>query len=712
MGYTLCIAEKPSVGKDIARVIGADNNHDGYLEGNGYIVTWAAGHLVGLAEPEIYGFVPQKTMYTDDENRAKACAELPLVPSKFRLVVLDRTKNQFDIVKRLLTRPDVDLVIDCGDMGAEGHILQWFIREKAGCKKPVKRFCATSMTDEAIKAAMANLRPIGDFEGIIRGEFCKKKADWILGMSLSRAASLKHRTGINVGRVQSPTLYFVVKRYLDVIDFKPMDYYTLKAELYEGFDVFYGDRGCVDKAAAMALAAGVESSKTGVISALETKKAKTERPQLYDITELERDANIRYGYTAAQTLEAAQTLYETYKVLSYPRTDSRYITTDLVPYMVGRVQAIGGQLKYADVASRLLNDGLIIDKRVVDDLKVTDHHALIPTELIHGFDLSRLDEVERNVLELVLCRVLVALSTPYIYERTTVSVTFQNGAVFTASGNKALAMGWRAACYALLGKDYDPANTDERAEQIPPNLISSQTVTAKCCTVVERRTAPPELHTEASILTAMESSNLGTQATRASIIKKLFDTGMVENVKKEKVAYIQPTAKGLGVIRALPPELYSPKMTADWEAKIAQIAGNNATDDDFMRTFIAFIQEKTREVLEDGIDVSFRAEREVHGVCPWCGGDIFRYKRDEDTRFYCSQECGFGVDCSDKVFARRLGRKLTDAEAKRLIANGGGILTCKKASTGGVYDGRFTFARKEYSDRVYCNIECEAVFGK
>ena len=234
MGYKLCTAEKPSVAKDIARVVGADKKENGYYIGNGYIVTWAVGHLVGFAEPEEYGFVPIQEMYTDDEAKAKAYAELPLLPQDFKLIVLPTTKDQFKIVKELMHRPDVDYIIDCGDMGAEGHILQWFIREKAGNTKPVKRFCATSMTDEAITQAMNNLRNADDFLPIIRGEFCKKKEDWILGMSLSRALSIKYRTSINVGRVQSPTLGFVVKRYLEVVNFKETSYYTMKATMRAG----------------------------------------------------------------------------------------------------------------------------------------------------------------------------------------------------------------------------------------------------------------------------------------------------------------------------------------------------------------------------------------------------------------------------------------------------------------------------------------------
>jgi len=393
VGYILCIAEKPSVARDIASVLGATNTKNkGYIEGNGYLVTWAIGHLVGLAEPHEYGFVKKEDVY--GEGRELAYDELPLIPNEFKFIVIGATKDQFDIVKKLMHRTDVDSIIDCGDMGAEGHILQWLIRVKAGCNKPVKRFCATSMTDEAIKVAMSNLRPMADFENIIKGELCKKKADWILGMSMSRALSIKYRAGITVGRVQSPTLYFVVKRFLDVENFKVTDYFTMSADLKEGFKVGWRkdtdnlfpstakddsgrvlDKSLIDKACAEIIGFG-----KGAVSELTKQVKSVERPLLYDITELQRHANVLFGYSAAATLATAQSLYETHKLLSYPHTDSRYITSDLSSYLKGYVEVISGIDRYKKIADGVLADGLNIDKRIVNDAKVTDHHAIIPTD--------------------------------------------------------------------------------------------------------------------------------------------------------------------------------------------------------------------------------------------------------------------------------------------------------------------------------------------
>lgn len=753
MGYKLCTAEKPSVAKDIARVVGANTRKEGYFEGNGYLVTWAVGHLVGLAEPDAYGFVPQKDVY--GEKGEIAYNELPLIPSDFKLIVLEQTKQQFAVIKELMNRDDVDYIIDCGDMGAEGHILQWFIREKIGCKKPVKRFCATSMTDEAIKRAMANLRPSGDFTNIINGEFCKKKADWIMGMSLSRVESIKYRTGINVGRVQSPTLYFVVKRYLEVQKFKVTNYYTFDVDCFEGFHVFWNkdtdgkflqemkdsEGRLLNAKAAQSKAQEILKGKIGTISALDRQKKATDRPQLYDITELQRDANRKYGYTAAVTLATAQALYETQKVLSYPRTDSRYITTDLQPYMAERINAIGTLKKYRNACNKLLNEGLNIDKKIIDDSKVTDHHALIPTEKIRSLDFDNLvptfeekkkgvtTETMRNVLDLILCRVIIAFSKPFFYEQTTINVTFPNGFVFSASGKKYISLGWKAVQNELSGKEEDSGEMEEEyLEQIFPSITKGQMVTVRECAVLPKKTTLPKLHTEATLLSAMENAGasiengailkgkgIGTQATRAEIIKKLFDAKYVETEKRGKTNYIKPTSKGMSIIRVLPPDVYSPRITADWETKIAAIAEGKSTETDFMHSFNNFIREKVREVKEIDTGVVFKQEREVFGICPWCGSDVFMYQKKDDSQkvlyhsYYCSDRCGFNLQDNDNTFISRIKRKITVLEAKKFISKKFITLSCKKKSSDGTYMGEFTFEKREVDGKSYCNIMCKPI---
>lgn len=748
MGFKLCMAEKPSVAKDIATVIGANKRCDGYFEGNGYRVTWAVGHLVGLAEPDAYGFVAQDDMYSDKTQAAYE--ELPLIPDDFKLIVLEQTKDQFEIVKKLIHDPDVDEIINCGDMGAEGHILQWFIREKAGCTKNVRRFCATSMTEEAIRQAMAHLRPEEEFANIIKGEFCKKKADWIMGMSMSRVESIKYHTGINVGRVQSPTLYFVVKRYLEVQNFKVTNYYGMTTDFDEGFSVSWNkdtegifpekskdsESRVLDKTLVDIKCREIEAGRTGTILNIEKKKRGTDRPQLYDITELQRDANRKYGYTAAVTLATAQALYETQKVLSYPRTDSRYITSDLKNYIPDRIKAIGtaGE-KYKVVTESVLLDGLNIDKKIVDDSKVTDHHALIPTEKIEGFNLWSMKPTEkekkegvteesmRNILDLVLCRMIISFCKPYVYEQTSISVKCSD-AIFSANGKKPIDYGWTAIQEKLMGKEKDEEG-EENDKQIFPELKKGQTVTVKACHNIPKKTTPPKLHTEATLLTAMENAGttidggailkgkgIGTQATRAEIIKKLFDTGYCETQSKGKINYIVPTAKGLMIIRVLPPELYSPKITADWETKIAKIAEGKMTETEFMDEFCTFIKCKVREVKEAETGIIFKKEKQVYGKCPFCGGEVYRYqpRGEKKVKFYCGdKDCPFSLDTENVTVATWTGKKLTEKQCLQLITKKFILLDCKKKSGEGTYKGKFTMIKKQVGEKVFTNLICEPV---
>lgn len=745
MGYKLCMAEKPSVARDIARVIKADKRCKGYYEGNGYRVTWAVGHLVGLAEPDAYGYVSVEEMYGDKTQ--KAYDELPLIPEEFKLVVLEPTREQFEIVKELINSPETDEIINCGDMGAEGHILQWLIREKAGCNKKIKRFCATSMTEEAIKQAMLHLRPEEDFANIIRGEFCKKKADWIMGMSLSRCESIKYHTGINVGRVQSPTLYFVVKRYLEVKNFKVTDYFGMDAVLEEGFSVAWNtDSGGIfaesikdsenrvlEKDAVEIKCRQIEMAGTGIIQAVEKKKKANDRPQLYDITELQRDANRKYGYTAALTLANVQALYETQKVLSYPRTDSRYITSDLENYMFERIHDIGTvHEKYETATMMVLEKGLNIDKKIVDDSKVTDHHAIIPTEKIKHFDMDSLKptdkekkegvttETLRNILDLVLCRMIIAFSREYIFEQTNISVKFGD-IVFAASGKKTIDYGWKSVLKQLEENE----NEDGEEIQIFPELLVGQKVTVKKCQVKAKQTTAPKLHTEATLLTAMENAGaaieggailkgkgIGTQATRAEIIKKLFDSGYCEIETKGKTNYIVPTAKGLTIIRVLPKELYSPKITADWENMIAKIADGQITEKEFMESFIEFIKAKVKEVKETDTGIVFKGGRQSYGNCPFCGNDVYKFHEQDKkaVRFYCSNKnCHFSLDTGNLTVSIWTGKQLTEKQCISLINKKFIILDCKKKNGDGTYKGKFTFYKKEVGEKIFTNLKCEPV---
>lgn len=739
MGYILCTTEKPSVAKEIAHVIGADKKCDGYFEGNGYRVTWAVGHLVGLAEPEEYGYMSQSDIWDKEhqENKNKALSELPLIPDEFKLIVLPKTRPQFNVIKKLMNDPECNMIIDCGDAGEEGHILQDFIRRVAGCHKPVKRFMATSMTEEAIKAAMNNLQDINKYKPIIVGAFCKKKADWILGMSMSRCASITYQAKVDVGRVQSPTLYFVVQRFLAYMNFKPQTYYQMQVDFKEGFSAFWKkdntglfnpedvdvEHRVVNKSAIKTKLNEI-SERTGIIKKIESKNKTTERPQLYDVTELEREGNRIYGYTAEEVLKTAQSLYETHKITTYPRTDSRYITSDLAPLMQEKIEMLLNIKDYHDAAAVVLKNGLNLDKKVVDDTKVTDHHAIIITDNFAKYDLSKLNERERNILDLICKRMIVTMSTKYEYKETMVEVYFNNGFVFGAKGHTPFNHGWKDVQRLLSSKNNDeesPHGEDFCEEnQIFKNIKEGQIVNIQHSCILEKETTRPKLHTEGTLLTAMENAGanikggeilkgrgIGTPATRAAIIKSIFDKGYVTTKQTGKVKYIIPTKQGMSVIKVLPKELYSPMITADWENKIALIVEGKIDENMFMDEFKKFILGKISEVKNNKIEgVDFSFDKELMGKCPWCKSDVYlgKYKDKQNNVIesaYCSnKECKFSIRRDDLIFKSKTKKNFTIKQMKDLIA--AGHLECKCISKSeATYTGMFTI---EKNDMGYAKI--------
>lgn len=724
MGYKLCTAEKPSVARDIAKVIGADKKCDGYYEGNGYRVTWAIGHLVGLAEPSAYGYVSKEEIWDKENNKKEeAFAELPLIPKNFKLVILEKTRKQFDIVKKLMNDVDCDEIIDCGDAGAEGHILQWFIREKAGCRKKVKRFIATSMTNEAIKEAMGNLHNINEFEKVIQGEFCKKKADWIMGMTLSRGASIIYNARVDVGRVQSPTLFFVVKRYLDNINFKSNYFYQFEIEFIEGFkanwikdksnlfDCTKDKEGRLLNEIEARNIANDLLNKSGKVTKFECMN-KSNKPQLYDITELERDGNRLFGYTAEEVLNVAQSLYEVHKITSYPRTDSRYLTSDLEGYMEGRLREIATIDKYTTNCKEVLEKGIELDNRVINDSKVTDHHAIICTENINNFDISVLDEKEKNILHLIITRMLVTFSKKYLYKETIMNVTFDNGMIFNASGRVTVDLGWKNIQEKMkIGQH----THGEEKEEIIKDFKVGDIVSIKDLNVVKKITVAPKLHTEATLLTAMENAGsqiqhgeilkgkgIGTQATRANIIKSLFDKGYITNVSKSKVKYLIPTKQGISVIKVLPQELYSPQITADWENEIFKITNGQSQPSVFMENFETFIKKEFDKIKDNKIQADFSVKKTVIAKCPWCGGDIVVGKsKNKSEDLYCTnKDCKFSIHKENFIFKQRTGKNLTMAQMKKLIVNGS--IKCKCISKANKeYYGIFKIDKNENG---YCTL--------
>jgi len=725
--YKLCITEKPSVAAELAKVLGAAKRCDGYLEGGGYLITWALGHLVEMAEPEEYGYTPQKDIWANKEN---ALNELPILPDKFKFNVIHDKKEQFDIIKTLMDRADVDLIIDCGDMGPEGHYLQWIIREQARCAKPVKRFCATSLTDAAIQKAITGLRDIKDFERIIEGEYCKHKADWVLGMSMSRCFSLKYGGRIDVGRVMSPTLYFVVKRYLDAQNFKPVEFYQIRADLKENFSVFLknfnigmGEAAAndfdaagrlINKDAANRIVVELQTNPDAVIKSIDTKRRATDRPQLYDITELQRDGNRLYNYGAADTLAAAQSLYEK-KILSYPRTDSRYLTSDLKGALERRIADFQGMEPYKQAAGIDLAQkaGLNIDGKIIDDGKVTDHYALIVTENITGFDWDKLNGMEKDILHLVIARMITAVAQKYVYDETTVEVACYGGKyTLTAAGKKPVQQGFKQIAALLAGTENGTGDTGAEPddEQTFPDIVNGQGVHIDRATTLVKQTTAPKLHTEATLLTAMENAGaalengqilkgrgIGTQATRAAIIKKLFDVGYITNKTAKKVSYIEPTKLGINYIKVLPAELYSPKITADWETRIAAIADGENTTERFMGDFREFVDRLLRDAKETNVEgVSF-SDRESIGTCPFCkAGEVLVTKgKSEKTGkeidvCYCSVKCGFSLYADSGGFYNNTERVMKKNQMKQLIENGSVTAKTKyKDGAGKEKNGKF-----------------------
>lgn len=764
----LCMTEKPSVAKDVARVlnISVPRCSDGYYEGNGYIITWCVGHLVTLAEPEEYGYLERSETYKSPE---KVLSELPISPEHFKYNTIKDSVRQFNTIKKLIARPDVDRIYDLGDCGNEGVVLQSLVRMKAGngwgfsttsgdAKKPVYRWNATSMTDEALTDAIKNITDPETAQRkyfpVVEAEMCKKKADWMLGMTMSRAETAIYGTQIVVGRVQSPTLAFVVARYLQVQNFKPHDYYTLRCCVSSGsgsFDVFWtadkdnyfpvaqkdSEGRLTDQNAATRTRTELLQSGSGAVSEYSCEKKMQSAPRFYDSVELQADANKKYGYSAAATLEATQLLYDKYKVITYPRTDSTYITSDMESHLIGWIEDVATQPKYSQVAQDLIRNGIETGKRLVNDKEVKDHHAILPTHNIKGFDVGKIEneknctaEMIRNVLDLVITRFLIAMSAPYKYLKSSVEVQFSNGLKMSASGSTPVSMGWKDYQDLLNGKEEGSDGDSDQPEQVFPPLKMGDQVQINNCDVLKKVTAPPKLHTEATLLKAMlnagntiengailKGKGIGTQATRAGIIKELFNKKMVKNLSKGKTNYIIPTEKGLAVISILPHDLYSPKITADWETKIDDIINGRSTPQQFMIGFSDFLNEKLQEAKDNIKDVSFKVENDdasTVGRCPYCkNGDLLiqqctgESERDPKKHNYyvlrCTAKCGLYIRSDDSTFHVRMGHGCKRDQLIQLVLQKGFTASCK-SKAGTKYTGSFYLTLK---DNGHYKVDCQ-----
>lgn len=708
--YKLCVTEKPSVAKDIAAVIGADEKHDGYISGNGYVVTWCLGHLVTLCEPEEYDDI-----YKDRNNMDV----LPIIPDEFKTKIIPEPgkRKQFGIIKKLINSPDCELVIDCGDMGSQGHYLQWLVREKAGCTKPVKRFTATSLTKESIKQHMQNLHDIDEFEGVIEGAYCMAKTHWIYGMTFSRLYSSKYKAAIRVGLVKSPTLYMVTKRYLDVCNFKPENYYQVEALMScngTDFTADYNNKEKFSNAAdAESICADIRKYKCGVITEIKKTTEQKQRPLLYDITQLQRDGDMRYGYTPEQVLKAAQVLYERH-LITYPRTDSCYITYDLAPYMEERVHLIGKTDGYTAAAECVLKNGLVIDRHIVNDSKVTDHHAILITEEYNPEYLKHLSKTEADILELVMERMLVAFSKPYVYEKTVLSISVMDYK-FTASGTVPSDRGYKDVL-VLLGFD----NVFDKTENIFSGIKEQDTVNIYDVQAFKKTTKPPKLYTYRSLLSAMENvgkdtknerykkalnarKGIGTQATRAGILSELIDLKYIEYKFEKKTRYLVPTEKGMSIIKVLDSELINPELTAECELMIKKIEEGKFTVAEYMEYISGRVKGCVSRASASSVseeDLKFAPAKKYIGECIFCSGRIVAGKHS----FYCEnlsdRGCFFYIDRNNPYFIKRTGKNLTEKNIQNLISKKGEVFKCKSA------------AGKDYKLRIWCKDSPEVINGR
>ena len=628
----LVVAEKPSVAQSLAAVLGAATRRDGYLEGNGWLVSWCLGHLAGLADAATYNPDYAKWRYDD----------LPILPESWRFIIAKDKRDQFDVLRTLLRREDVTEVVNACDAGREGELIFRTVYCLAGCQKPMKRLWISSMEDSAIREGFANLRPGADYDGLHQAALCRAKADWLVGINATRLFSVLYHRTLNIGRVMSPTLALIVQREAEIDAFKPVPFYTVALDL----------PGLTAASARMDKKTDAEQLKTACQGSTVTVKQvdrrdKSEKPPaLYDLTTLQRDANRLLGFTAQQTLDYLQNLYEK-KLCTYPRTDSRYLTSDMAEGLPVLVNLVANAMPF--------RKGIAIScdaAAVINDKKVTDHHAVIPTRNIREADLSALPVGERAILELVALRLLCAVAPSYIYDETSVTVDCA-GAEFTTKGRTVKQSGWRAldAAYRASMKNVEPDGNSE--DKALPELTEGQELPVTGAAVREGKTTPPKHFTEDTLLSAMETAGkddmpedaerkgLGTPATRAGILEKLVSTGFLERKKSKKTVQLLPSHDAISLITVLPEQLQSPLLTAEWEYRLGEIERGELAPEDFMAEITAMLKELvgTYQVIK-GSEYLFAPPREVVGKCPRCGGEIAEMQKG----FFCQdQSCKFAI---------------------------------------------------------------------
>ena len=650
----LVIAEKPSVGRDIARVLHCNKRTNTYIEGTDYIVTWALGHLVTLADPEQYG-EQYKTWNMDT---------LPMLPEHWKLVVIKQTGRQFHAVKDLIFRKDVSDIIIATDAGREGELVARWILDKAGNQKPLKRLWISSVTDKAIREGFQNLRPGRSYEPLYHAAVARAQSDWVVGINATRALTCKYNAQLSCGRVQTPTLAMIAAREEEIRSFKPVSYYGLKATvggiIFTWADTKSGSSRSFDKDRIQAIKQTAAASL--LVTDVHKKLKKTFAPALYDLTALQREANQKFGFSAKQTLNIMQRLYENHKVLTYPRTDSRYLTTDIVPTLKERLKscAVG---PYSKIAGRLSIQHLTANKSFVNDSKVSDHHAIIPTEQF--VQLDHMSNEERKIYDLVVRRFLAVLSPACEYEETSISGTIGEER-FSAKGNFIQSAGWREV-YESGYTDGEEEEEQTAFSQISlPDLKKGETLPVTALTITEGKTKPPAYFTEGTLIAAMENpvkylrhkdqdvvktlgetGGLGTVATRADIIEKLFNSFLMEKKGNE----IHITSKGKQLLSLVPSDLKSPELTASWEMRLQAIAKGKESDKAFMRE----IEHYTKALIQEikSADGTFRHDNMTRTKCPKCGKFMLEVNGKHGKMLVCQdRECGHKETISRHTNAR------------------------------------------------------------
>lgn len=641
MAKIAVIAEKPSVARDIARVLKCNKKGNGYLEGDKYIVTWALGHLVTLADPESYD-VKYKTWNLED---------LPMLPEKMKLVVMKQTGKQFNAVKHVLERQDVTSCIIGTDAGREGELVARWILEKIHYRKPVQRLWISSVTDKAIKDGFANLKPGKNYENLYQAAVARSEADWYIGLNATRALTTKFNAQLNCGRVQTPVVAMVAAREDEIKHFKPQTFYGIEAQTTDQLKLTWqdakGNTRSFDKAKIDNIVQAI-SHESAKVAEIDSKPKKTFAPGLYDLTELQRDANKIFGYSAKETLNIMQKLYEQHKVLTYPRTDSRFISSDIVSTLPERLKACGTG-EYRTLANKIVTKPIKANKSFVDNAKVSDHHAIIPTE--EYVNLAKFTDKERKIYDLVVKRFLAVLYPAHEFEQLTLRATIGTES-FIAKGKTIIAAGWKEV-YA--NRFDDEASTDDMKEQVFPRIRKGDTLDIRLIAQTSGQTKPPARFNEATLLSAMENptkyletnnqqlantlkstGGLGTVATRADIIDKLFNSFMIEQ-RGGKDIYI--TSKGRQLLDLVPEALRSPATTAEWEQKLELIAKGQLKKE----VFINEMKQHTKKIVADikASDKKYKHDNISSKTCPDCGKPMLEVNSKKGKMLVCQdRECG------------------------------------------------------------------------